>query len=126
MWVEGFGEIKRSQLLGFRFTRDGGQYGKAVHGEKYYYLDYLDNKGKKTNALFLFANNTASQQFGNALINWYKQDARPYPNHREPESQGPQDTQEDSQIFRYLFTEYKEMNPYEKPLINDSRLRTTE
>ena len=114
MWVEGFQGIDRSQLISFRFKRDGGHYGRDVHGEKYYYVKYKDSSGVIKNALFLFANNTAAQEFGNALVRWYEQDSRPYPNFREPGSQGPQDTQGRD----------KGLNPYGKPNIFDWFKRT--
>ena len=67
------------------------------------------------NALFLFADNTAAQEFGNALSRWYEQDSRPYPNFREPGSQGPQDTQGRD----------KGLNPYDNPPITDWSKKTT-
>ncbi len=115
MWVEGFKGIDRSQLISFRFRRDGGNYGKDVHGEKYYYVKYYDNAGIRTNALFIFSNNTAAQEFGNALIRWYEQDPRPIPNYRLPASQGPQDTHGRD----------KGLNPYDKPPITDWSQKTT-
>jgi hypothetical protein len=115
MWVEGFYGIDRSQLISFRFKRDGGHYGQDVHGEKYFYVKYWGRDGKKYNALFLFANNTAAQEFGNALARWYEEDSRPYPNFREPGSQGPQDTHGRD----------KGMNPYDRPPITDWSEKTT-
>tara|TARA_Y100001968_G_scaffold273639_1_gene266409 strand:- start:212 stop:835 length:624 start_codon:yes stop_codon:yes gene_type:complete len=114
MWVEGFKGIDRSQLISFRFRRDGGHYGQDVHGEKYYYVKYLGENGKTFNALFLFADNTAAQEFGNALSRWYEQDSRPYPNFREPGSQGPQDTQGRD----------KGLNPYDNPPIDDWSIKS--
>ncbi len=115
MWVEGFRGIDRSQLISFRFKRDGGKYGQNVHGEKYFYVRYRDSSELIKTALFLFSDNVAAQEFGVALARWYDQDSRPIPNFRLPASQGPQDTQGRD----------KGNNPYEKPPITDRTKKTT-
>ena len=115
MWVEGFEGIDRSQLISFRFKRDDGHYGQEIQGEKYFYIKYSGKDGKTYNALFLFANNTAAQEFGNALTRWYEIDQRPYPNFREPGSQGPQDTHGRD----------KGLNPYDSEPIIDFMKKTT-
>lgn len=84
MTVEGYKGITREQLLDFRTDFDGG--------ESYFYVAYLNSRGQKTTALFLFAHRIAASEFGLALARWYKQDPRPFPNYRYPNSQGPQDT----------------------------------
>ncbi len=84
MTVEGYKGIERDQLISFRTDFEGA--------ESYFYVTYLNSRGKKTTALFLFSHRIASSEFGRALARWYKQDARPFPNYRYPNSQGPQDT----------------------------------
>lgn len=84
MKVDNYKGITREQLQGFRSAEDGG--------EHYFYVRYLNSKGKMTNALFLFVHGQAASEFGYALSRWYEQDPRPVPNLRFPNSQGPQDT----------------------------------
>ena len=84
MTVEGFNGITREQLKGFRSNYDGG--------EHYFYVRYVNSKGRISNALFLFVHDGAANEFGYALSRWYEQDPRPVPNFRYPNSQGPQDT----------------------------------
>lgn len=84
MRVDNYKGITREQLQGFRTAQDGG--------ERYFYVRYLNSKGKITNALFLFVHDKAATEFGYALGRWYEQDPRPVPNLRYPNSQGPQDT----------------------------------
>ena len=90
--IETEGEIDRSQLISFRFMRDGGDYGQNPNGEKYFYIRYRGSNGKARDSLFLFANNNAAQEFSQALARWYDEDPRPIPNYRFPASQGPQET----------------------------------
>ena len=90
--IENEGEIDRSQLISFRFMRDGGDYGQNPNGEKYFYIRYQGANGKQRDSLFLFANNNAAQEFSQALARWYEEDPRPTPNYRFPASQGPQET----------------------------------
>ena len=90
--IESEGEIDRSQLISFRFMRDGGDYGQNPNGEKYFYIRYRGSKGRVRDSLFLFANNNAAQEFSQALARWYEEDPRPIPNYRFPASQGPQET----------------------------------
>ena len=85
MTVDGFKGITREQLIGFRSDSDGN--------EKYFYVRYTNGEAKETTALFMFVNKGASAEFGKALVRWYEQDPKPYPNYRYPNSQGPQDTQ---------------------------------
>ena len=84
MQVEGFKGIKREQFLGFRTEIDGR--------ERYFYVNYMNSRNKKTTALFLFTHRKAAREFGLALARWYEQDPKPYPNYRYPNSQGPQDS----------------------------------
>lgn len=112
MWVEGQGGIERSQLLSFRKESDG-------HDEYYYYVDYLNSKGEKRTALFLFANKNAGRAFGRSLIRFKRQESRPIPNYRLPASQGPQDTQGRDKSYGIP------MNPYERPPITDWKEKTT-
>ena len=86
MTVEGYKGITREQLLGFRSDSDGK--------ERYFYVKYVNSSGLNTTALFLFVHKAAAAEFGLALSRWYEQDSKPYPNYRYPNSQGPQETQD--------------------------------
>ena len=112
MWVEGQGGIERSQLLSIRKESDG-------HDEYYYYVSYLNRRGEKRTALFLFANRKAGRNFGRSLVRFKMQDASPIPNYRLPASQGPQDTQGRDKSYGVP------MNPYERPPITDWKEKTT-
>ncbi len=83
MQIDNYRGITREQLRSFRTTADGN--------ERYFYVRYLNSKGKATTALFLFANDAAATEFGQALSRWYEQEPRHQPNFRFPNSQGPQE-----------------------------------
>jgi hypothetical protein len=106
MWVEGQGGIKTNQYLGYRYDVDGR--------ETYNYIRYRSDAGGEKQALFLFANTNAQQEFLRAFLRWKKQTSEPLPNYRLPASQGVQDTQGRD----------KEMNPYERPAIDDWKEKT--
>lgn len=108
MWVEGQGGIKSNQYLGFRFDVDGG--------ETYNYIRYRSDSGIEKQALFLFVNGEAQREFLRAFLRWKKQTSQPVPNYRLPASQGVQDTQGRD----------NDMNPYERPAIDDWKEKTTD
>ena len=113
MTVEGFKGIEREQLLGFWTEQEGGA---AYSRTRYFYVKYLNSRGKESTALFIFVKNEASREFGLALARWYEQDPRPFPNYRYPNSQGPQETHGRD----------KGLNPYDNPPITDWKEKTTE
>ena len=107
MWVEGQGGIKTNQYLGYRYDVDDG--------ETYNYIRYRSDSGGEKQALFLFANGNAQREFLRAFLRWKKQTSEPVPNYRLPASQGVQDTQGRD----------NDMNPYERPAIDDWKEKTT-
>ncbi len=90
MFVEGFKGIERNQLIGYRSKTDIEVFLGTM--ERYFYVDYMNSKGEKSTALFLFTHTGAAREFGLALARWHAQDPRPQPNYDFPNSQGPQDT----------------------------------
>ena len=108
MWVEGQGGIKTNQFLGFRYDVDGS--------ETYNYIRYRSDSGSEKQALFLFANSNAQREFLRAFLRWKNQVSQPIPNYRLPASQGVQDTQGRD----------NDMNPYERPAIDDWKEKTTD
>ncbi len=111
MWVEGQGGIQRDQLIRYRYDLDGAEY--------YNYVTYRSKDDQQREALFLFANSGAQQNFLRALMRWKKQEARPIPNYRLPASQGPQETHGRDKSYGVP------MNPYENPPITDWKKKTT-
>ena len=108
MWVEGQGGIELDQYISYKYDVDGGEY--------YNYLYYVSKKGQRREALFLFVNGGAQRDFQKAFLKWIEQDKNPAPNYRTPCSQGPQETHNRD----------CDLNPYEKPLIKDWKLKTTD
>ena len=113
MWVEGQGGIEVGQFITFRIDVDG----KWSNPREFYnYITYKSSDGNtKKEALFLFSNERAQNDFVMALNRWRKQEPRPIPNYRLPASQGPQDTQGRD----------KGLNPYDNPPITDWSRKTT-
>ena len=107
MWVEGQGGIQNSQFIRFRYDFEGN--------EHYNYVSYKDSKGNRREALFLFANDRAQQNFIKSFLRWEEANYEPIPNYRLPNSQGPQDTQGRD----------KGLNPYDNPPITDWSKKTT-
>ena len=111
MWVEGQGGIQRDQFIEYRSDEDG----KGWNTEYYNYITYRSKNGELREALFLFANYKAHVDFIRAFSRWKKQVAKPIPNYRLPNSQGPQDTHgRDGGL-----------NPYENKPILDFMKKTT-
>ena len=115
MWVEGQGGIYRSQFVRYRYDSDTQTSGFFITTDHYNYITYRSNNGELRQALFLFANNKAQQDFMKAFLRWEEGTGDPIPNYRLPNSQGPQDTQgrDDG------------LNPYDKPPIMDWSIKTT-
>tara|TARA_B100001250_G_scaffold134510_1_gene115015 strand:+ start:228 stop:827 length:600 start_codon:yes stop_codon:yes gene_type:complete len=115
MWVEGQGGINRAQLISVRREVEGTNWGNNP-SEYYYYVRYLSSKTNQERvALFLFSKRKAARDFGKALYRFQSQEAKPIPNYRYPNSQGPQDTHGRD----------KGLNPYDNPPINDWSKKTT-
>ena len=107
LWVEGQGGIYRPQFLKYRYDWDGNEF--------YNYVTYKDKRDQTRIALFLFTNRKAQGEFIRAFFRWKDQEARPIPNYRLPNSQGPQDTQGRD----------KGLNPYDNEPIIDFMKKTT-
>ena len=116
MWVEGQGGIQKDQLINYRYNAEGPG---IVHREYYNYIQYRSKTGAVKNALFLFSNRNAQQDFMGAFVRWKRQASVPIPNYRLPASQGPQDTQGRDKSYGVP------MNPYERPPITDWKEKTT-
>lgn len=116
MWVEGQGGIQKDQLISYRYEAEGDG---IAHREYYNYIQYISKSGDVKNALFLFANRNAQQDFMGAFVRWKRQAAVPIPNYRLPASQGPQDTHGRDKSYGVP------MNPYERPPITDWNEKTT-
>ena len=112
MWVEGEGGISIEQFKKYRIDVDGRW---ASAKEFYNYISYESSNNVTREALFLFQNEKAQRDFINAFNRWRKQESRPIPNYRIPNSQGPQNTQNRD----------KGLNPYENPPIIDFSIKTT-
>ena len=112
MWVEGEGGISIDQFLKYRLDVDG-RWSSAK--EFYNYITYKSNENYEREALFLFHNEKAQRDFIDALNRWRKQESRPIPNYRMPNSQGPQNTQGRDEG----------LNPYENEPIIDFMKKTT-
>ncbi len=112
MWVEGQGGIQRSQLVKFRYHAEGSGY---EHRDYYNYVTYIGNGGRLREALFLFVNTAAQQNFLGELVRWSRQTPDPIPNYRLPASQGPQETHGRG----------NGLNPYSSPPIQDWSEKTT-
>ena len=108
MWVEGQGGIDRSQFIKFRYDHESDEY--------YNYILYKDKRGRRREALFLFANTKAQGNFIRAFLRWKDQESQPIPNYRLPASQGPQETHGRD----------KGLNPYDNPPITDWSEKTTD
>ena len=116
MWVEGQGGIQRDQLIRFRYDAEGPGY---ENREYYNYITYKSREGSTKEALFLFVNRKAQQNFMGAFVRWKRQNALPIPNYRLPASQGPQDTHGRDKSYGVP------MNPYERPPITDWKEKTS-
>ena len=112
MWVEGYGGIELSQLKSYRYDAEGSA---ISHRDYYNYITYESKSGQLRQALFIFINRNAQQDFMRAFFRWKRQTAQPIPNYRLPNSQGPQDTQRRD----------KGLNPYDNPPIIDFMEKTT-
>ena len=75
---------------------------------------YFHKSGQRREALFIFINFDAQRDFIRAFSRWKKQVAKPIPNYRYPNSQGPQDTHGRD----------KGLNPYDNPPIEDWSIET--
>ena len=106
MWVEGQGGIRRGQLIRFRYQAEGEG---IEHRDYYNYVLYVGSSGQEREALFLFVNRAAQQNFLGELVRWSRQDPAPIPNYRLPASQGPQQTHGRD----------KGLNPYQNPPVQD-------
>ena len=115
MWVEGQGGIDRSQFISVRRETEGYAGWSSQPAEYYYYIRYLSSENTEKIALFLFSNKKAGRDFGKAIVRFKSQDAKPIPNYRFPNSQGPQDTHGRD----------KNLNPYDNDPIEDWSLETT-
>ena len=117
MWVEGQGGIQRDQFIEYRFDEDydGPGFFSVGSNDFYNYITYRSKNGQRREALFLFSNYKAQVDFIRAFTRWRKQVAKPIPNYRLPNSQGPQDTQGRD----------KGLNPYDNPPITDWSEKTT-
>ena len=118
MWVEGQGGIYRNQFVKYRYdyeTTGGGLFG-GYGREHYNYVTYKSKDGTVREALFLFANDRAQQNFIKSFLRWEEANYEPIPNLRLPNSQGPQDTQGKD----------KGLNPYDNPPIIDFMRKTTD
>ena len=114
MWVEGQGGIQKNQFLDYRFDEDGGG-GSWSDPDYYNYVTYKSGNGEEREALFIFKNFNAQRDFIKAFSRWRKQVAKPIPNYRYPNSQGPQETHGRD----------KGLNPYDNPPITDWSEKTT-
>ena len=115
MWVEGQGGIQRDQFISYRSDEDGEVSAWSNNMEYYNYIKYRSKNGQIKEALFLFANYKAHINFIRAFAQWKRQEPKPIPNYRMPNSQGPQDTQGRD----------KGLNPYDNPPITDWSEQTT-
>ena len=119
MWVEGQGGIFRSQFVKYRYdyetTGGPGLFGGSYGTEHYNYVTYLSKDGILREALFLFANDRAQQNFIKSFLRWEEGNYEPIPNLRLPNSQGPQDTQGKDDG----------LNPYQNEPIIDFMKKTT-
>ncbi len=116
MWVEGQGGITIRQFISYRMDVDGLW---SNPSEYYNYITYKSEKGEIKEALFLFVNEKAQNEFTRAFLRWKRQKGVPIPNYRLPASQGPQDTQGRDKSYGVP------MNPYERPPITDWKEKTT-
>ena len=115
MWVEGQGGIQINQFIDYRFDEEV-QRGLLASGTDFYnYVSYTSKSGQRREALFIFINFDAQRDFIRAFSRWRKQVAKPIPNYRYPNSQGPQDTHGRD----------KNLNPYDNPPIEDWSIETT-
>jgi len=112
MWVEGYGGIELSQFKSYRYDAEGEGYSNRDY---YNYITYESKSGQLRQALFIFINRNAQQDFMKAFFRWKRQIAQPIPNYRLPNSQGPQDT----------WGRDKGLNPYDNPPIIDFMKKTT-
>ena len=119
MWVEGQGGIYRSQFVKYRYdyetTSGPGLFGGGYGREHYNYISYRSKDGRLREALFLFANDRAQQNFIKSFLRWEEANYEPIPNYRLPNSQGHQDTQGRDEG----------LNPYQNEPIIDFMKKTT-
>lgn len=114
MWVEGQGGIQIDQFISYRYDEEV-QTGFLSAGTDYYnYISYRSKNGQRKEALFIFLNFDAHRDFIRAFSRWSRQEAKPIPNYRLPNSQGPQDTHGRD----------KGLNPYDNPPIEDWSIET--
>ncbi len=111
LWVEGQGGIQKDQFIQYRSDEDG----KGWNREYYNYITYRSKNGQIKEALFLFSKYEAHIDFIRAFSRWRKQVAKPIPNYKFPNSQGPQETHGRD----------KGLNPYDNPPITDWSKKTT-
>ena len=120
MWVEGQGGIQQDQFINYRYEDASKGFTASsaylfAHSAHHNYVSYKSKAGDQREALFIFSKDTAQKDFMGALIRWSRQESKPIPNYRLPNSQGPQDTQGRD----------KGLNPYDNPPITDWSINTT-
>ena len=84
MWVEGVGGIYLDQFTNYRYDTDRPNQAFFGSGEHYNYITYRSNNGELRQALFLFANTKAQQDFMKAFLRWEEGAGDPIPNYRLP------------------------------------------